>query len=157
VKLSDVLSGLLLAALGVALLIYARSMPPIPGQSVGPGFFPGAVAIGLIAGGLVLASVTLRRRGVGAWIELDDWVRKPRALLAFAVIVASLAAYVRWADEVGYFLMAPVVLGAILAVLRVRLVVLVPVALVVPLLIHYIFYSVLKVPLPWGVLAPYAW
>jgi putative tricarboxylic transport membrane protein len=84
-------------------------------------------------------------------------VRSPSALVAFAVIVGSLAAYVRWADQLGYFLTAPLVLAAMLAVLRVRLPVIVPVALAVPLLIHYIFYSVLKVPLPWGVLAPHAW
>ena len=156
-KLHDILSGLLLAALGVALLVYARSLPPIPGQNVGPGFFPGAVAIGLLAGGLSLALVTLRNRPGGRWIEFDHWVRSPRALLAFVVVVVSLAAYVRWADLLGYFLAAPLVLAPILAVLGVRPRALVPVALVVPLLIHYIFYSILKVPLPCGVLAPYAW
>jgi putative tricarboxylic transport membrane protein len=65
--------------------------------------------------------------------------------------------YVALANRLGYFLTAPLVLGAILAAFRVRWTALVPVALAVPVLIHYIFYSVLKVPLPWGVLTPYAW
>jgi putative tricarboxylic transport membrane protein len=157
VKIHDAFSGLLLAALGIALLLYARSLPLIPGQKVGPGFFPGAVAIGLIACGIVLLLVTLRRRPGGRWLELDAWVRSPRLLVAFTVIVGSLAFYVGLADTLGYFLTAPLVLAAMLAVLRVRFVVIVPVALAVPLLIHYIFYSVLKVPLPWGLLASYAW
>ena len=32
-----------------------------------------------------------------------------------------------------------------------------PTAIVVPLIIHYIFYTVLKVPLPWGLLTDHAW
>lgn len=156
-KLHDILSGLLLAALGVALLIYARSLPPIPGQNVGPGFFPGAVAIGLIAAGLTLAFATLRNRAGGAWLAFDDWVRSPRRLLAFAITVGSVALYVALAGRLGYFLTAPLVLGVILAAFRVPWVAIVPVAVAVPALIHYIFYSVLKVPLPWGVLTPYAW
>ena len=32
-----------------------------------------------------------------------------------------------------------------------------PVALVMTLLIHYAFYKLLRVPLPWGVLQPFAW
>ena len=43
------------------------------------------------------------------------------------------------------------------AATRVRMLVAVPVALLVPLLIHYIFYSGLRVALPWGVLVEYAW
>jgi putative tricarboxylic transport membrane protein len=156
-KLHDTLCGLLLAALGIALLVYARSLPPIPGQNVGPGFFPGVVAIGLIATGLVLALVTLRNRPGGPWLAFDDWVRSPRLLLTFAITAGSLAFYVALADRLGYFVTAPLVLGAILAAFRVQWVVIIPVGLAVPALIHYIFYSMLKVPLPWGVLTPYAW
>jgi putative tricarboxylic transport membrane protein len=32
-----------------------------------------------------------------------------------------------------------------------------PVALASALLIHTIFYKLLKVPLPWGILTPLAW
>ena len=46
---------------------------------------------------------------------------------------------------------------AFMWVLRVRWVVAIPVALVMTLLIHYAFYKLLKVPLPWGVLTPIAW
>jgi hypothetical protein len=35
--------------------------------------------------------------------------------------------------------------------------VVVPSSLGVSLLINYIFYTVLKVPLPWGLLTDYAW
>jgi putative tricarboxylic transport membrane protein len=32
-----------------------------------------------------------------------------------------------------------------------------PIAIIVTLLIHYSFYKMLKVPLPWGVLTGVAW
>ena len=41
--------------------------------------------------------------------------------------------------------------------LRVRLALIVPVALVSMLVIHTLFYKGLRVPLPWGVLTPIAW
>ena len=46
---------------------------------------------------------------------------------------------------------------ALMWVLRVRLARAIPVAIVMTLLIHYAFYKLLKVTLPWGVLAPFAW
>jgi putative tricarboxylic transport membrane protein len=33
----------------------------------------------------------------------------------------------------------------------------VPLAIVVTLLIHYVFYKLLRVPLPWGLLQKVAW
>ena len=48
-------------------------------------------------------------------------------------------------------------LVALIWVLRVRLAVVVPVALLMTLLIHYAFYKLLRVPLPWGVLQRIAW
>ena len=44
-----------------------------------------------------------------------------------------------------------------MAVLRVRASRAIPAALVMTLLIHYAFYKLLRVPLPWGVLQPIAW
>jgi putative tricarboxylic transport membrane protein len=33
----------------------------------------------------------------------------------------------------------------------------IPIALIMTLAIHYAFYKLLRVPLPWGVLMPIAW
>jgi putative tricarboxylic transport membrane protein len=43
------------------------------------------------------------------------------------------------------------------AVFRVRARWIAPLAVVVPLGIHYAFYKLLHVPLPWGVLEKFAW
>jgi putative tricarboxylic transport membrane protein len=42
-------------------------------------------------------------------------------------------------------------------VLRVRPSRALPIALMMTLMIHYCFYKLLKVPLPWGLLQPVAW
>ena len=60
-------------------------------------------------------------------------------------------------DRLGFVLTAFVYLSALMGVLRVRLVLLLPLAAAATLLIHGAFYRLLKVPLPWGVLQRWAW
>ena len=48
-------------------------------------------------------------------------------------------------------------LSTLFAVFRVRARWVVPLAIVVTLIIHYAFYKLLRVPLPWGVLERFAW
>jgi putative tricarboxylic transport membrane protein len=43
------------------------------------------------------------------------------------------------------------------AVFRVRARLVVPLAIVVTLIIHYVFYKLLHVPLPWGLLQGHVW
>ena len=90
-------------------------------------------------------------------LELDAWVRTPRLLFDFFLVIGAVVFYILLADELGYPIVAPLVLLALLLATGTRIRVAVPVAVVVPLFIHYIFYSLLKVPLPWGLLTPYAW
>jgi putative tricarboxylic transport membrane protein len=104
----------------------------------------------------LLAAGILRSRGAPL-IELDDWLRSPRRLLDMLLIAGGLAFYVLLSEQLGYFVTAPAALLMFLIATRVRLLVALPVAALVPLLIHYIFYTGLRVPLPWGVLTDHAW
>ena len=65
--------------------------------------------------------------------------------------------YIVFSEALGYLIAAPLALLAFLIATGTRAIAAVPVALLVPLLIHYIFYTLLKVPLPWGLLTEYAW
>ena len=82
---------------------------------------------------------------------------RSRHVLAFAVLVASNVFYLLVVDRLGFLLTAFVYLAALMWVLRVRLAVAVPVAFIMALAIHYAFYKLLRVPLPWGVLQGIAW
>ena len=159
-KFNDAVWGVFLALLGFAVLVHVQSFPRIPGQNIGPGIFPGLVATGLgICGLLLIARGVRSRRGAepAPWAEAPAWLRSPRPVLAFAVLVGVNLFYLLAVDRLGFVLTAFVYLSALMGVLRVRLVLLLPLAAAATLLIHGAFYRLLKVPLPWGVLQRWAW
>ena len=81
---------------------------------------------------------------------------KKKLLGAFAAFVLGVVAYILWADDLGFLLLAPPILFAWLFALRVRPALAVTVAVVASLVIWFAFYKLLRVPLPWGVLKSYA-
>lgn len=160
-KLDDGVWGALVALLGIAILVAIRNFPTIPGQQYGPALFPGVIAVALLVcgGALIFKSVaggapgTMRRR----WVAFDDWVRSPRHVAAFAVVVGVNVFYIAFVDLLGFVITAILYLAALFAVFRVRARWIVPLAIVVTLMIHYAFYKLLRVPLPWGLLQGVAW
>jgi putative tricarboxylic transport membrane protein len=156
-RLHDSLIGILLIVFAIAVALHARGFPDMPGQAIGPALFPTLVAAGTALAGLaLLVAGIVRGRGVRL-VEVDDWLRSPRRLLYMLLIAGGLAFYVLLSEQLGYFVTAPATLLMFLIATRVRLLVALPVAALVPLLIHYIFYTGLRVPLPWGVLTEHAW
>jgi putative tricarboxylic transport membrane protein len=159
-KLDDALWGALLALLGGAILWHVQSFPRIPGQNVGPALFPGVVAAALVVCGalLVVGGLRARRRaGGGAWVAWPAWLRSRPQALAFAVLVAANVFYLLAVDRLGFIVTAFVCLAALMWSLRVRIAVALVVALATALAIHWAFYKLLRVPLPWGVLQGIAW
>ena len=160
-KLNDALWGALLMLFGGALLLHVQGFPRIPGQSVGPALFPGVLAVGLAAGGLLLVVRGLRARAAGgdgsAWWAWPAWAYASRQRRAFLILVGVNVFYVMAIDRLGFVLTGTIYLAALMWSLRVRLARAVPMAIVLTLLVHYAFYKLLRVPLPWGVLQPVAW
>ena len=156
-KLNDAVCGLLLLLLGAAVLAAIQGYPKIPGQPVGPALFPGLLAAGLCVCGVLLIFGGVRHRGNEAWVTGEDWVKSPRHLLALAVLLGSIVFYIAAANWLGFLPTAFIILLALFAVLRVAPGRAVLVAAIATLLIHFAFYKLLRVPLPWGLLTPYAW
>jgi putative tricarboxylic transport membrane protein len=156
-KLNDAVFGILLLALGTAVLVGVQGYPKIPGQPVGPALFPGLIAIGLCIGGAILTVRGWIARREQAWLAWDDWVRSPRHVLALAVLLGGIVFYILAADRLGFLLTAPLILLSLFLVLRVRPAAAVGIAIVASLLVHFAFYKLLRVPLPWGVLEGVAW
>jgi putative tricarboxylic transport membrane protein len=156
VKLSDVASGLLAAAVGLAVALHARTFPPMPGQPVGPSLFPLVVGIGLAAAGagLIVAGMRLPR---GPLVAFDEWVRQPRMIGNVALVVTDLLFYALAVNSLGFLFTAVIFLAALFLGFGVRRTRILPAALAVTLAIHYVFYTLLRVPLPWGVLEGIAW
>lgn len=160
-KLNDAVWGGLLVLLAGAILIHVQGFPQIPGQNVGPALFPGAIAVGFGVCGLLLivrgVRAWLARAEGSQWLWLPPWLQSGRHLAAFAVLIGVNVFYLLVVDRLGFILTGFLYLLAFMWVLQVRLVRAIPIALIMTLAIHYAFYKMLRVPLPWGVLMPIAW
>jgi len=156
-KLNDAIFGALLLALGLAVLAIVQGYPKIPGQQVGPALFPGLIACGLCIGGAVLLWRGWRERALGPWLALGPWARSGRHVLSLAVVIGGIVFYMLAADKLGFLVTAALVLVALMWALGVKPGRAVLIAVVSTLLIHYAFYKLLRVPLPWGVLNGIAW
>jgi putative tricarboxylic transport membrane protein len=156
-KLNDAIFGLILLALGLTVLGVVQSFPKIPGQQVGPALFPGLIAIGLCIGGLILLVRGWRDRTTVPWFAVEDWVRSPRHLLGFVVLVGSVVFYMLASQALGFLVCATLMLTALFYVSKVPFGRALLIAVVASLVIHFSFYKLLRVPLPWGVLKNYTW
>ena len=127
-RISDRLSGLVTAALGIAVVAMAATFPPMPGQPVGPALFPTVIGCGLV---LFAVPARLERRrdegtlrlaplaqGRTAWIEFDEWVRRPRMVVNLSLVVGCLLFYSLAVDCLGFFITAFIFLAVLFARLR---------------------------------------
>ena len=155
-KLNDALWGALLLLLSAALLVHVQSFPTIPGQKVGPSLFPAAIAVALAVCAVLLVVKGLAARGSGGeraeWVEFDGWTRHRRYVVAFLVTVGVNVFYILAVDRLGFLIVGTVYLSVLFVVYGVGRKWVLPVAVIVTLGIHYAFYKLLKVPLPWGLL-----
>jgi putative tricarboxylic transport membrane protein len=75
----------------------------------------------------------------------------------FALVFAVLLFYALVLHRLGFFITALLFLIVLFVAFGVNRTWILPVSIVVVLLIHYAFYTLLRVPLPWGVLEGLAW
>jgi len=153
---SDLTTGLIVMAGGLAVAAYAQTLPPMPGQSIGPSLFPTIIGVGLALAGGALALSGLTRRNT-PWLEIDAWARTPRALARVALVIVALIAYTLVVDALGFLITGVLFLSVLFAAFGARRGWILPIAIGVTVAIHYAFYTVLGVPLPWGVLEAIAW
>ena len=148
------MTGAALVILAGIVLWHIQGFPAMPGQKFGPAWFPGLIAAGLGICGVLLVVSGMRERS--AWIALPEWIASRRARTGIAALVAGLLFYVLAADRVGFHLTGVFLLALWMRLLGASWRVTVPVAIVATLVIHFCFYKLLRVPLPWGVLESWA-
>lgn len=160
-RLNDAVWGALLLLLAAAILVHVQSFGTIPGQRYGPAIFPGLVACGLgICAILLIVNGLTARTREGArvkWMTLAPWTHSRRHVFAFALTIGVNVFYIFFVDKLGFIPTGVIYLSALFAAFGVRLVWIVPIALVLTLAIHTAFYKLLKVPLPWGLLEKFIW
>ncbi len=160
-KLNDAVWGALFILLSVALLVHIQRFPTIPGQNIGPALFPGIIGVGLAISGalLIVKGLAVRAQGPdhARWLTFAPWVGSPRHVLAFFTVIAVNVLYILLVGKLGFIPTAVVYLAVLFSVFGVS-----PrwnpvLAIVITLIVHYAFYKLLKVPLPWGLLSGVAW
>ena len=145
--LPDRIVGVVLLTLGVAVVIASLGLPAIPGQPVGPAIFPSVLGVALGLSGLVI--FVKPERQAAQKVQRLSVVGTIRLLSPVAVLI------------LGYFIMEPVgfLLTGFLIVLSISLLLrgsvvgslLLSAAMTV--VIYTIFASLLRVPLPAGILS----
>jgi putative tricarboxylic transport membrane protein len=155
-KINDAVFGAVFALLGAVILVHVQSFPNIPGQQYGAAIFPGLVAAGFVVCGVLLVMSGVRTRGEQRWFEAGDWMASRRHVAAVLAIVVGVVAYMLLADRVGFLIVAPLLLLLWFRVLGVRWGPALVSAVITTVVIWFAFYRLLRVPLPWGVLTPYA-
>lgn len=143
--------GLALALLAGAVLWSARAFPAVPGQKLGAGFLPTLVGAGLLLCGVALVVRSIRGR------YADDEAVAPGTehFGSSAVVIGVIVFYILAADTLGFLIVAPLSLFAVFKALRVKTGAALSWAVAGTLVVHFAFYKLLRVPLPWGVFRPF--
>jgi len=156
--LSDRSTGGFLVVLGALAFWGGSRLPGVPGQDIGPAVFPMVIGAALVLCGTLIAL------GIGRSFEEPDpepeeahaglalWLGRRRVLAAL-VPPALLVFYALASETLGFLISAfvMVLLTALALGASVRLAA--GMALGAPPLVHLVFYKLLRVPLPEGLLA----
>ena len=156
-KLSDAVFGLLLLALGAAVIAVVSSYPTIAAQRVGPALFPGLIALGLVIGGLIMILSGWRARAAVPWLRFEPWVHSPRHVAGVLGVIGSIVFYIVAVDWLGFFLTSLIILTISCRLFGVALGRSIVIAAIATFVIHFAFYKLLRVPLPWGLFTNFAW
>ena len=155
-RLSDRLSGLLALVVGVAVVFYTRTFPEMPGQNIGPALFPSIAGAGLAGFGLWLVVADLAS-GPGPLVRFDEWMGRPRMVVNFGLVVGALVGYILLAEPLGFFVTGMLLLSVLMFAFGAQRRWILPVVVVTTFAMHYAFYTLLRVALPWGVFRAIAW
>lgn len=156
-KFNDAVFGVVLLLFAAAMIGYTRTFPDMPGQDYGPALFPALIGFGLAASALVLIAGGVKRRHTEPIVAWAEWVTSWRHLGNFAAVLGGLLLYILLADWLGFIISSVLLLTGILTKLRGRFVSSFAIALATTLVVHISFTRLLLVPLPWGLLEPFAW
>ncbi len=158
-KVNDAVSGAFFIVLAALIFFFTRGFSEMPGQDYGAAFFPRVVAVFMALLGAVLVVRGLRARGGRPWVEVQDWMRSPRHVGNFLIVLGLLVFYILASDFLGFVITALAMLFVLLVWLRglETWASSLAIAVVGTIVTQQLFGQFLRVPLPWGLLQDYAW
>jgi putative tricarboxylic transport membrane protein len=152
-RTNDAIAGIVMILISCAMIFATLSFPPFPGQKYGPSLFPQFLGSGLILCGLLLIARGVGRRRAGErLITFEPWTREPWRLVSFLMIPGLSLIYILTSETVGFLPLAFVLLSVLFLWFRTRPVIAIPVAGAATWLIWWFFGTLMRVPLPRGLL-----
>ena len=161
-RLPDRVTGLFLVGLGAAAAYGGWLLPPVPGQPVGPQYFPAGDRhrASRCAGSRSRSGSAIPSKRKKSSFRSRAASRPPptgkfyglRALLPPALLLF----YVVVADRLGFIITAALIVFVTSTALGAKWKLSLPLAVLAPIGIHLIFSKLLRVPLPAGLL-PMPW
>src|SRR5690606_2150167 len=94
VKVNNAISGGFFILLAGLVFYLTKDFRQMPGQNYGAAFFPRTIASAMALLGLILVIQTFASRVREPLVVMGDWVRSPRHIANFALIVAVLLFYI---------------------------------------------------------------
>lgn len=153
-RFNDAILGCVIIAFALLAGYATRDFPAIPGQAYGAALFPRLLCVGFAVCGTILVASGVRNRATQPLLDRDDWALSARGPVTLGIVLSGIVLYILVSDRLGFIPSAFLLLTAILLRLRGRWASTLVIAAGTTLVVHYLFYKVLLVPLPWGVLEP---
>lgn len=151
-RFNNALLGAIFMVLAGAMLAMTFTFPPFPGQKYGPSLFPRILAGGVIVFSAILMLRSFRSGRREPWVELADWVREPRQLASFALMLGAMVFYIVASEPLGFLPTAFIIQLALFFWFGVKPMTAVVVAIVMTGIVYWFFDSLMRVPLPRGIL-----
>lgn len=151
---ADRIGGLVLSGLGIACIGASLQLPGIPGQPVGPSVFPIVIGVALcLCAVLILMSVGAVPEEETTGDDLPPQHSAVVTALRLFLPPVILVLYVLAIEPLGFLIAGFSVILATALLLGGRMIYAVPLAAVMTVAIHSVFGTLLRVPLPDGLLA----
>lgn len=151
-KVSDRLFGLVFAIIGLGVAAYGLRLPPMPGQAYGAGLFPLSVGLCLAGAGVMMAIGGWRRRATEGLITITDWGRSPRHLINLAITLGCLLAFGLFIRPIGFAVLTFATMSVLLMRFGQPIWRALPAGLIGAAVFQYVFGTLMRVPLPPGLL-----
>ena len=149
-KISDTVVGAGFVAAGALIVAGTMHYPTLDAGHPGPSLFP------RILGGLMVAFgglVGLKGLRTGDTTQEVEWLllHKSTGFINAVFVLVGVAAYILFVGKLGFLLMGALLLFVVMWRLKVPPLKALLVAVVFNTIVHFLFYKIMRVPLPLGI------
>jgi putative tricarboxylic transport membrane protein len=152
-RANDAICGLVLLVFAAVMAALTIPFPEFPGQNYGPDLLPRILSAALAICGALLIKRGWQARGQGdPWFTRPAWMGVPVKVMRFLIVIAALLFYIFAVDPLGFLPVSFIIIAVLAIAFGGRPFWALVAALVATLAINYFFGSIMRVPLPRGIL-----